>query len=166
MISNSGIRAPELLPAAATVALNPGCQWNCTTFCGDLSFNTSVLRQRRTHLVVAAQNKWCRMKENVKKSSQNCRLSLNFCYRYLHLMASYVHGNIFLALFPLYHYQWNITLLVTGLIQPSFYHLMQYFFSTSLNIWVKTLNSYSKYASLWLGRVQNDLIYRMVYIVQ
>lgn len=98
MISNSGISTPELLPAAATVALNPGCQWNCTTFCGDLSFNTSVLRQRHTHLVVAAQNKWCRLKENVKKSSQNCRLSLNFCYRYLHLMTSYVHGNIFFSI--------------------------------------------------------------------
>lgn len=46
--------------------------------CGDLSFNTSVLRQHYTQLLVAAQNKRCIMKENVKKSSQNCSLSLNF----------------------------------------------------------------------------------------
>lgn len=31
-----------------TVALNPGCQWNCATRCGGLCFNTSVFRQHHT----------------------------------------------------------------------------------------------------------------------
>lgn len=74
--------------------------------------------QHHVQLVFAAQNTWCIMKEMWRS---HLRIVVYPWIHYLHLMASCVHRNIVLALFPLLPLSVILTLLVTGLIHFSFY---------------------------------------------